>query len=99
PLLASRCAPNVGSGLDQAQPALDAFNPPVEIVEANLRGGVVDLHRSQIALYRGYAGCQFAEPAVDAVEPLVHAREIGTKKREDLGLSGHGNMSVPKWGE
>jgi hypothetical protein len=61
-----------GLRLDQAQPLLDALDPAIHIVEAQLGRGVVDLHRRH-----------FAKAGLDTVEPIMDAPEIGAQKFEN----------------
>jgi len=76
-----------GLGLGQAQPAFDALDSAIHIIEAQLGRSVVDLHRCQVAFNRGHSGRQLAKPGLDTVEPLMDAREIGAEKIENVRFS------------
>jgi hypothetical protein len=88
---ASRDSTEIGAGprppglcLDQAQPLLDALDPAIYIVEAQLGRRVVDLHCRQVAFNRGHSGRQLTKPGLDTVQPLMDAREIRAEKIENV---------------
>ena len=85
----SRCrhSPEIGGPrgltLDQAQPLLDALDPAIHIVRAELRRGVVDRHRQQVAFNRGHPGSSAANAGLDTVKPSIDARAIAAEQIED----------------
>ncbi len=77
----------------------DALDPAMHVVEPQLGGGLINLHRRQIALDRAEPEHDLGGTRLDPIKSVMDSCEIGAEEAEDLGFVSPWGVCAKNWGE